>query len=140
MSEIDFNSVYDGVTLALRAAFPDSNIYGGSTDQNVDPGDLNVIMPSAGHIREVGTRHRRTPILDVIYYSSGDPSECYDMAHKLAVVLQSITTPEGDTLNCTSCDWTVDDDVLHVQVGYDHFIYTPTDPDYMGALQIEQEG
>lgn len=140
MSEINFNSVYDGVSLALRAAYPDRNIYGGSTEQNVEPGDLNVIMLSSGHIKEVGTRHRRTPILDVIYYSSGSTAECCDMAHQIVVILQSISTPEGDTLNCTACDWSIEDGVLHIRVGYDHFVYTPIEPDYMETLQIQQEG
>ena len=45
MSEINFNSIYDGVSLALHAAFPNSNVHGGEVKQGLKPGDFNVIMP-----------------------------------------------------------------------------------------------
>ena len=53
MSEISFSSIYDGVSLALHAAFPSVQVHGGNVKQGLNPGDLNVIMPSAGNIRQV---------------------------------------------------------------------------------------
>ena len=38
MSEINFNSIYDGVSLALHAAFPNSNVHGGEVKQGLKPG------------------------------------------------------------------------------------------------------
>lgn len=45
MSEISFSSIYDGVSLALHAAFPSVQVHGGNVKQGLNPGDLNVIMP-----------------------------------------------------------------------------------------------
>ena len=73
MSEISFKSIFDGVSLALHAAFPAVQVHGGNVKQGLNPGDLNVVMPSAGQSRQVGERFLRTPTLDVIYYpKSGD--------------------------------------------------------------------
>ena len=68
MAEINFNSIYDGVSLALHAAFPAAQVHGGNVKQGLKPGDFNVIMPGAGHAKEVGQRYKRTPTVDVIYF------------------------------------------------------------------------
>ena len=97
MSEISFNSIFNGVTLALHAAFPaPARIYGDEVKQDLKPGDFNVVMPGAGHNLELTRRYKRTPTLDVIYYPKHGKAECYDVADRLTAVLESITTPEGD--------------------------------------------
>ncbi|MCB6365641.1 hypothetical protein LI291_05535 [Intestinibacillus massiliensis] len=140
MSDINFSSIYDGVTLAVHAAFPAAHVYGGNVRQGIKPGDFNVIMPSAGHVKQVGRRYLRTPTLDVIYYPATGMGDCYQTADILVRVLESITTPEGDLIHCTSCEWSVDDGVLHVLVGYDHYTYTPLEQELMETLDIEMEG
>lgn len=77
MAEINFNSIYDGVSLALHAAFPAAQVHGGNVKQGLKPGDFNVIMPGAGHAKEVGQRYKRTPTVDVIYYPKAGDAECY---------------------------------------------------------------
>lgn len=141
MSEISFNSIRDGVTRALHAAFPaPTQIHGGDVSQGLSPGDFNVVMTGAGHAQEVGRRYKRTPTIDVIYYPQGDDSECYDVADRLTAVLESITTPEGDVIHARSCSWTVADGVLHMLLAYDHFVYRPREEIMMGELKITQEG
>ena len=140
MSEINFNSIYDGVSLALHAAFPTCQVHGGNVKQGLKPGDFNVIMPGAGHAKEVGHRYRRTPVVDVIYYPSGGEADCYDKAHQVVQVLESITTPEGDIIHATTCEWNVENDVLHVLLRYDHFVRVPPEQTLMETLKIEQEG
>jgi len=140
MAEINFNSILDGVSLALKAAFPDASIHGGHVKQSLAPGDLNVVMPGASHDRLVGERYARSPQLDVIYYPKEGPVECYAMAQELTLVLGSITTPEGDVVHSKSCKWEITDDVLHVLVQYDHHVRIPAEPVYMETLTIRQEG
>ena len=54
MSEISFNSIQDGVSLALHTAFPaPAEIHGGNVKQGLKAGDFNVVMPGAGH-RQIG--------------------------------------------------------------------------------------
>lgn len=141
MSEISFNSIRDGVSLALHAAFPSpAQIHGGGVKQGLHPGDFNVVMPGAGHSQELGQRYKRTPIVDVIYYPRKDNSECYDIADQLTNLLESITTPEGDVVHAASCTWSVTDGVLHMLLAYDHFVYRPREEIMMGELKIDQRG
>lgn len=141
MSEISFNSILDGVSLALHAAFPGPvQVHGDEVKQGLQPGDFNVIMPGATHAQEVGLRYRRTPTLDVIYYPKQGQAECCAVADQLTTVLESITTPEGDVVHATSCEWTVTSGVLHVLVTYDHFVRISQEQDMMETLKIEQEG
>ena len=122
MAEITFKSIYDGVSLALHAAFPAVQVHGGNVKQGLNPGDLNVVMPSAGQSKQVGERFLRTPTLDV------------------TMLLRDITTPEGDLIHCTNCEWTIEEGVLHVLVSYDHHAYIPQEPVLMETLDIEMEG
>lgn len=140
MAEVNFNSIYDGVSLALHAAFPAAQVHGGNVKQGLKPGDFNVIMPGAGHAKEVGQRYKRTPTVDVIYYPKAGDAECYGMAHRLSFVLGSITTPEGDIIHATGCEWTLAEDVLHVLLSYDHFVRVPLEQENMETLKINEEG
>ena len=112
MSEISFNSIRDGVSLALHTAFPaPAEIHGGNVKQGLKAGDFNVVMPGAGHRLEVGRWYKRTPTVDVIYYPRKDSAECYAVADKLTAVLESITTPEGIVVHATNCTWSVTDGI-----------------------------
>lgn len=142
MSNINFNSIYDGVSLVLHASFPNQQVHSGGVRQGIKPGDFNVVMPNAGHTKEVGQRYRRTPAVDVIYFPKTRPcsAECYDMAHQLTGLLGSITTPQGDIIHATSNEWQVDNGVLHVLLRYDHCVYIPQEQVHMETLKIKQEG
>lgn len=142
MAEINFTSITDGVSLALHTAFPSCQVHGGDVKQGLEPGDFNVIMPGAGHSKEVGARYRRTPTVDVIYYPKEHPynAECSDMAQQLTLLLGSITTPQGDIIHASSCEWQVDGGVLHVLLEYPHFAYIPQEQELMETLTISQEG
>lgn len=140
MAEINFNSIFDGVSLALHAAFPASKVHGGSVKQGLSPGDFNVVIPRAEHTKEVGQRYKRSSVVDVIYYPVGGAVDCYDKADKLTQLLGSIKTPQGDIIHAASTDWQVDDEVLHVYLRYDHSIFIVQTHDLMETLHIEQEG
>lgn len=140
MSEISFKSIFDGVSLALHAAFPAVQVHDGNVKQGLNPGDLNVVMPSAGQSRQVGGRFFRTPTLDVIYYPKERAAECCEIADQLIMLLQDITTPEGDLVHCTNSEWSIEGDVLHVLVSYDYYAYIPREQVLMEILDIEMEG
>ena len=76
----------------------------------------------------------------MIYYPKVGASECYDIADQLVPILESITTPEGDLIHATSCDWNWTDDVLHMILTYDHFAYLPREEVKMETLQTKEEG
>lgn len=139
MAEIDFNQIYDGVTLTLHRFYPKVRVHGGEVKQDLQDGDFNVLPITASHTAQMGTRVQRKAIFDVIYYPSGagGRAECLQQAHSLPSVLSIIQTPNGDKVHCLSFETTIEDDVLHCLVGYPHFVYKPDATDSMSNLKIE---
>lgn len=141
MSEIRWNSIFDGVSLALHAAFPDRQIHGGEVKQGLNPGDFNVVLPGGVQAQEVGRRYKRSPVVDVIYYPrTEDRAECLEVADVLAAVLEDITTPEGDLIHSTGYTWNADGGVLHVLLEYPHFVLAPQEAVKMETLNMNQRG
>lgn len=140
MAEIGWNSVFDAVSLALHRAFPEAQVHGDEVKQGLCPGDFLVQMPGGGQAKALGQRYRRSPTVDVIYFPRRGNAECYEMAERLALLLESVVTPEGDTLHTEECRWECTDGVLHVLAAYEHFVYRPQEETPMGTLHIEQRG
>lgn len=142
MAELTVNSIYDGVTLALYTAFPDRHIYGGEVEQGIHAGDLNVILTGGTESKEVGLRRRRTVGVDVICYleAGADPAEGYAMAGRLPPILETIVTPQGDSVHATDLSWSVSDGALHVLVSYPCFVHTIPVRESMGEIELKQEG
>ena len=136
---IDFNQIFDGVSLALHGAFPDVQVHGRTVKQGLQPGDFNVVPVTTSEDAEMGTRARRGITFDVIFYppDEGAYESCLDVQHKLPDVLGTITTPNGDKLHCTTFNCTYVDEVLHCIVSYPHFVYRPVDGDEMDSFVIQ---
>lgn len=138
MAEISYNSIFDGVTLALHRAFPSVQIHGRTVKQDLHPGDFNVLPITPQHSGQMGSRAKRSLTFDVIYYPTegGGREECLEKAHALPQVIGTITTPEGDKVHGTGFECNIEDDVLHCIVSYPHFVYTPADGDAMETLKL----
>ena len=138
--EIDFNQIYDGVTLALHRAFPTVQVHGRTVKQDLHPGDFNVLPISTSETAQIGTRAQRGITFDVIYYppDTGSREACLDMLHELPGVIGTITTPNGDKLHCLKFDGNIEEDALHCIVAYPHFVYTQPTGDAMETLTIQQ--
>ncbi len=139
MAEINFNQIYDGVTLALHRFYPKARIHGGEVKQDLCDGDFNVLPLTATHTEQMGKRLKRKPVFDVIYYAGkvGGRAECLQVANSLPQILNTIQTPDGDKVHCLSFETNIEDDVLHCLVGYPHFVYKSEDIERMGDLIIE---
>ena len=139
MAEISFTQVFDGVTLALHAAFPSALIHGGIVKQDLRPGDFNVIPLTPSHAAKMGSRFQRTNTFDVIYYptDTGGRAECLEKANVLPGVLGTITTPNGDKVHCYKFESNIEDDAMHCVVSYVHFAYKVSTGDSMETLSLE---
>lgn len=141
MAEIRYNSVYDAVTLALHAAFPPPiKIHGGEVQQGLTPGDFTVVMPALSQVPQLGARYRRGVTVDVIYYPRRGDVESYDIADRLAQVLEIITTPAGDQLRGRDLHFERVDGMLHALVEYPHYVYKERQETPMEDLTLYQEG
>lgn len=139
MAEINFNQIYDGITLALHHAYPTSCIHGGTVKQDLQDGDIAVLPITTNHTEQMGARAKQKPVFDVIYYPSraGGRAESLQIAQQLAYILRTVKTPNGDNVHCLSFDTTIEDDALHCTVGYPYFVRTQTVSESMDNLKIE---
>ena len=140
MAEISTNIILDGITLALRSAFPGSHIESNAVKQGLRPPAFIVLLVSAGVDAYPSQRQKRLPRFDVLYFPKVGNEECYDVADTLCQLLWLIDLPGGDKLRSTDMSFQVTDGVLHFLVSYNHFTYKTAEEVKMGALKIEQGG
>ena len=83
MAEISYNSIFDGITLALHRAFPAVHIHGRTIKQDLHPGDFNVLPITSQHSGQMGSRANRSITFDVIYYATdnGGREESLTQSH-----------------------------------------------------------
>lgn len=140
MSEINTGLILDGITLALRAAYPTCKIESDTIEQGLTPPAFLVLLVDVEQTRRVGERWYRAPRFDVLYFPEKGREECYAVADDLCMTLELITLPGGDKLRGTEIGFEVTDGVLHFMISYNHFVYRETEEVYMGELKIEQGG
>lgn len=144
MAKIDYNAVFDAVTLALHSAFPDSKVFGGEVKQGLSNGDFIVLPMKPENAREMGLRFAKSIMFDVIYFPSFGEcmrSECLEKADILGKVLETVRTPDGDAIHCTEFSTEISDDTLHCFATYPFFTYSPAlgANDTMDSLNVKQE-
>ncbi len=139
MAEISYNSIFDGVTLALHRAFPTVQIHGGTVKQDLHPGDFNVLPITSQHSGQMGSRANRSITFDVIYYATegGGREDCLEKADLLPETIGTITTPQGDKVHGTGFESTIEDGVLHCIVRYPHFVHKQSTGDDMEKLKMK---
>lgn len=140
MAEISTNIILDGITLALRAEFPDSHIESNAVEQGLNEPAFIVLLVNAEASEYPAGRKKRLPRFDVIYFPKAGNEECYDVADTLFEVLEVIDLPGGDKLRGTDMSFQVEDRVLHFLVSYRHFTYKEEEVVKMETLEINQKG
>ena len=134
--QLDYNQIFDAVTLALHTVFPDTKIFGEHIEQGLEADTINVLPINANETAQLGTRAARNVTFDVIYYPPKQKSReaCLEMQDALAGALGTVTTPNGDKIHSIKFDGTITDDVLHCIVSYPHFIYMPAEKETMDEV------
>ena len=141
MAELNYNSIYDGISLALHHAYPTAQIHGKTVKQDLHHGDFNVLPVRASHKGQISTRAERGMVFDVIYYPTekGGRGECLEKAVELSAILTTITTAQGDKVHGTDLEYSIEDNVLHCTVRYMHFVYSPQNNNLMETIQTVME-
>lgn len=138
MAEINTQAVVDAITLALRAAYPHAIILDDESKQGIKPGAFIVQLVTAEQQQLAPTRYRRTPLFDVIYFSSDSAEECTRVGDNLSMVLGTVTTPGGDLLHGSGINWNIEDGVLHFMVLYNHNVLRPQERTEMETLKVKE--
>ena len=134
MAEISTNIILDGITLALRSAFPGSHIESNAVKQGLRQPAFIVLLVNAEVTDYPAQRKKRLPRFDVLYFPKAGREDCYGVADTLTEVL------EVNKLRGTDISFQVTDGVLHFLVSYNHFTYKTAEEVKMGTLKIEQGG
>lgn len=140
MPEINTNMILDGITLALRTAYPNTQIESNAVEQRLRAPAFLVLLVSAEQVSMTGSRWKRLPRFDVLYFPRKKREECYAVADDLCSALELITLPSGDKLRGTDMSFEVESGVLHFLVSYNHFVFKKPEETMMGSLKIEQGG
>lgn len=140
MSEISTNRILDGITLALRAAYPEAQIESDTIEQGLTAPAFLVLLVSAESAPVIGVRYRRMPRFDILYFPKAGREECYATADFLCDILEVITLPDGDRIRGTDISFEITDGVLHFLVSYNHFVVRTTEETYMDEFIFNQGG
>ena len=140
MAEISTNIILDGITLALRKAYPESAIYCKAVKQGLRPPAFIALLATAGQEAQPSKRWKRSVRFDVLYFPEAGREECYATADELCQILDVITLPTGDLLRGSDVSCEVVDGMLHFFISYNHFAYALQEENAMETLQSEQEG
>ena len=73
MAEISTNIILDGITLALRSAFPGSHIESNAVKQGLRQPAFIVLLVNAEVTDYPAQRKKRLPRFDVLYFSVRGP-------------------------------------------------------------------
>ena len=77
MAEISTNIILDGITLALRSAFPGSHIESNAVKQGLRQPAFIVLLVNAEVTDYPAQRKKRLPRFDVLYFPRSGREDCY---------------------------------------------------------------
>lgn len=137
MAEINTNIILDGITLALRKAFPESHIEADTVKQGLKPPAFIVLLVNAAAWDYPARRQSRDCRFDVLYFPRAGRDECYRVADTLCEELKVIDLPSGDKLRGTDMRFEIVAGVLHFLASYNHFSCTETVETTMETLHTE---
>lgn len=140
MAEISTNLILDGITLALRKAYPDAQIESNAVKQGLRPPAFLVFLVSAGKLTHPNSRCRCTPRFEVLYFPQKNREESYSIADSLCEILEVVSLPGGDKIRGTDIDYSIVDGILHFLISYHYFAYYQKDQSPMEELKIMQGG
>lgn len=140
MAKISTNIIRDGITLALRAEYPEAHIEADKVKQGLRPPAFIVRLVDSSQTARGPNRWRREPRFDIRYFPQAGEKDCLAVADELYRVLEVIDLPGGDKLRGVDMTHEVVDDVLHFLVSYKHFVYREADEPTMEDLELIQGG
>ncbi len=128
MSEISTSIILDGISLALRAAYPDSRIESDSIAQGLKSPAFIILLIDGSQLPRLGARRYRQPRFDILYFpeSKRGREECYKVADNLSQILEVIKLSGGDSIRGSDVSFNVTDNVLHFNISYKYYTTTET--------------
>jgi len=139
MGKIDANTAFNTVSLAIHNAFPQAHIYSEDVEMELCAGDFCLIMPNMDTSSEIGSRCKKSYILDCVYYPphTKPREDCRRVSEILFRILPSMTASDGTVLHGDSISASIVDGLLHVSVTVRGFTYVSSQADEMEVLSIE---
>lgn len=141
MSEVNANSILDGLTLTLREQYPNSHIFVDEVTQGLTKGDFIVVLvDSSKQQNSTGWQYRMSELFDILYFPKVGKPEAYTVGDELLGLLEFLTLPGNYTLKAQDLSYKFVDGVLHVNAVYRHNIRVLNEQTTMEQLKLNQQG
>lgn len=123
MIAVTVNDVRYAIMAALKASFPNANVYGEEIKQGIVEPAFFVKVLNMTHEKELGRRYRRVQFFDVHYFDRTNES-MHEAAEKLYDVLEYIAVSDG-VMHGTGTRHEIVEGILHFFVEYDMHLFRP---------------
>lgn len=136
MCEISPNIVLDGITLALKENFPESEIYTEDAPQELNGGDFMVSPINCSYRQENPGLGQCSLLFSIVYFPKQGNEECLGVSAKIYESVLLITLAGGDKLRLLSGAGTVTDGALQYTVEYVYRYRLDKPEEHMEGLVI----
>lgn len=136
MAEISPNIVLDGITLALKEGFPDSEIYTEDAPQELNGGDFMVSPVNVSCRQESPVLGHCSLIFSIVYFPKQGNEECLGVSAKIYETVYLITLAGGNKLRLLSGSGSVTDGALQYTTEYFYRYRLDKPEDNMEGLKI----
>ncbi len=142
---IDTNLILDGISLALREAFPESQIYAEGVKQGLSTPAFILQLADAGQAAQPVGRWQCQSSFDIVYFPKSplrEREECCDTAARLFSVLEVIALPGEPPrkLRGNGMSFRIEDGLLHFLISYSHSLRRENREGAMETLKIQEGG
>lgn len=141
MSEINTNTILDGLTLTLHKRYPESHIFTDEVTQGLANGDFIVVLVNASQTQNsTGKQYRQRALYDILYFPKGGKPEAYVVGDHLLILLELLELSSGTKIRGTGLGYKFVDGVLHFSVTYSHNVQIQDAQTNMEQLTLDQQG
>lgn len=120
MSEISLDILTDGITLALRKAFPESYIAAGPVKQGLKTAAFIVNRLLVSQMSNAAGYRRFTVPFDIIYFPRASEENLNPIIERLNKILFVVDLPSGDKIRGSDMSAHVEEGLLHYGVTYNY--------------------
>lgn len=135
--------VVNGVIAAIKAAFPQSDVFENPVEQGIEENSFSVCCVKPAQEQFLGRRYFKSHLIEIVYFppKGQEYTACYGIAEELFDALEIITAG-NDPIRGKHFDsrYLEESRALVVTVVYDYYVIRQDDTAKMQTLHIEWKG
>lgn len=136
MDEVSGNMILDGISIAIRNRYPDSQIESSDIEQGLTPPAFVLLLVAPSRSPLVKDKWQYRYNFDIAYFPKNGHEECYQVADELFKILEIIALPSGFAARGIDMDYRIVDGVLHFFVTFLKHGYIQPDGESMETIIV----